>query len=298
MSRIDIALQLHSVRKSWLKDPAATLEKAAEIGFRNIELFFESPHLARFDVPFAAAEMRERTRRNGLRIVSSQVVHHPFLDWDEVIRYLAEAGCEGITIPMHLYNLHATRTKPQEAEAFAEELNRLGRKCRESGLTLHYHNYYNEFERFDGRTIYDILLDATDPALVFFELDAYWTTRGGVDPVAWLDRVGTRCRHLQAQDMIRDAKNVNLVEVDGAFDNAFYPKLHTHFGDYTEIGAGVIDYPAILAKAREIGSIGQIIVSQTETGGRKEFESAEINLRALRKLLEDSGDVRTGGREA
>lgn len=285
MNQISVGLQLYSVRKALTNDFSGTLDQVSEIGYKNIELFFEGPHLARFDVPCSSSELLSKTSKLGLHIVSSQVIYHPYLDWDEVINYNVEINSEGITIPMYLYNLNSKNTKSQEAFTFSNVLNKLGKKCKDNGLKLHYHNYYNEFEKFDGKYIYDILLENTDPELVSFELDVYWATRGGVDPVFWMDKVGKRCVNLQVQDLVKDAKNRNLVEVEGAFDNAFYPKIHTHYGDYAEVGNGVLDFNSIFAKAKEMDSIKNIIVNQFESGKKKEFESAKENLETINKML-------------
>jgi sugar phosphate isomerase/epimerase len=285
MNDIKIGLYLYSVRKALVHDFMGTLAKVAETGYKNIELFFESPFLARFDVPCPASELLAATKKLGLTIVSSHVVYHPYLNWDEVIAYLKEAGCQAITIPMYLYNLSQTNSKIQEAYAFANKLNALGEKCAKNGLKFYYHNYYNEFEKFDGKYIYDVLLENTNPAYVSFEFDVYWATRGGVDPVVWMGKIGKRLGILQVQDLSKDAKNINLVEVDGAFDNAFYPKIHTHYGDYTEIGNGLLDFPAIFSKAKELGSVQYIMVAQTECGSKKEFQSAKENLETLARSL-------------
>ncbi len=285
MSEIKKGLYLYSVRKAMVHDYLGTIEKVAELGYKNIELFFESPHLARFDVPCPASELRALTERLGLTIVSSHVVYHQYLDWDEVISYLKEAGCQGITIPMYLYNLNQNRSRVEEAYFFSEKLNELGRKCADNGLTFHYHNYYNEFEQYGGERIFDILLKNTDPELVNFEFDVYWATRGGVDPVEWMNKLGSRIKILQVQDLDKEAKNLNLVEVDGAFDNAFYPKIHTHHGDYTEIGNGLLDFEAIFAKAKTLDALQFVFVAQTECGSKSEFQSAKENLDTLGRML-------------
>ena len=154
-------------------------------------------------------------------------------------------------------------------------------------MKLYYHNYFNEFEVFDGKCIFDILLENTDPDYVRFELDVYWTKRGGVDPLDWMDRLGTRCELLQAQDLRADAKNVNLVNTVSSFDNAFWPKIHTHYGDYTELGTGTLDFPGIIKKAKELGSVSYVVSSQMEAGKKSELESAKENYEVLQRLIRD-----------
>lgn len=285
MDKILIGIQLYSMRKALAKDFFGTLEKIADIGYRHIELYFESPYFARFDVPCPSQELKKKLDSLGLSVINSNVIHHKYLNWDEVIRYNVEIGSEGICIPLYLYNLNQNHTKTEEALSFSEWLNRMGKKCSENGLKLYYHNYFHEFEKYDGKYIFDILLENTDPDYVQFELDPYWITRGGVDPVEWMDKVGTRCGLLQVQDLSPNAKNVNLVQVFSSFDNAFFPKIHTHYGDYTEIGNGVLDYPGIVNKAKELGSVKYLVSSQTEAGNKTEFECAKENFCTLERLI-------------
>ncbi len=278
-------LQLYTVKKALTNDYFGTLEKVAEIGYENVELYFHSPYLARFDVPCPAKELKAKIQELSLNVISSHVIFHQFLDWDEVIKYNAEIGSGGIVIPMYLYNLNSSRTKPQEAVEFSKWLNQMGQKCKDNGMKLYYHNHWNEFEVFDGKYIFDLLLENTDPELVKFEIDVYWTVRGGIDPVQWMDKVGKRCELIQACDLRAEAENKNLNAVDGAFNNAFFPKMHTHYGDYTEIGNGIMDFPAIIQKTKEIGSIEYVIVSQVEPGEKTEFQVAKENLEALNKII-------------
>jgi sugar phosphate isomerase/epimerase len=285
MSQIKSGIQLYSLKKALTKDFLGTIDKVADIGFTNVSMYFESPYLARFDVPCPARVLKDKLDSRGLRMINTHVVYHPFLNWDEVILYNQQIGSGGITIPSYLYNRDINHTKPEEAHALCKWLNEMGKKCNDCGLRLYYHNYFNEFEIFDGKFIYDILLENTDPASLAFELDVYWAWRGGLDPVAALTKVGQRCEILETMDLRADAKNVNLVAVDGAFDNAFFPKLHTHYGDYTEVGTGVLDFPAIFRKAKELGSVQYAVSAQVEAGAKGEFQSARENFAAIEKLI-------------
>lgn len=285
MNQIKTAIQLYSLKKALTKDFLGTIDKVAEIGYKYVSMYFESPYLARFDVPCESSVLKAKLDSLGLKMINTHVVYHPYLNWDEVIKYNQEIGSGGITIPSYLFNRDINHTKPEEALSLCKWLNEFGKKCNAAGLRLSYHNYFNEFEIFDGKTIYDILLENTDPELVGFELDVYWAWRGGVDPVKALEKVGTRCEFLEVIDLRAEAKNVNLVEVDGAFDNAFFPKLHTHYGDYTEIGTGVLDFPAIFAKAKEIGSVKYAVSAQIEAGVKGEYQSAKENFAAIEKLI-------------
>lgn len=82
-----------------------------------------------------------------------------------------------------------TRTR-EEILGFCEELNNLGKKCREHGLKPVLHNHADEFGWIageEGQTrIYDLLLSHTDPALLGFELDVGWAALTGADFIGYI----------------------------------------------------------------------------------------------------------------
>jgi sugar phosphate isomerase/epimerase len=74
--------------------------------------------------------------------------------------------------------------------ALAEEFNQWGAEARERGLKFYFHNHPEDFALEGGRPIYDILLEQTDPDLVFFELDIAWIEAGGQSAYEYLKRYG------------------------------------------------------------------------------------------------------------
>jgi hydroxypyruvate isomerase len=85
---------------------------------------------------------------------------------------------------------------------------------------------------------YDVLLESTDPAVVEFELDLYWITDGGSDPLAYFARWPGRFPLVHVKDKAADGKMV-------------------------DVGAGRIDWKAILHQRKEAG----IALSSTMTPG-------------------------------
>lgn len=67
----------------------------------------------------------------------------------------------------------------------ADFFNAVGRLAADRGMEFYYHNHFQEFQRFGDTTVYQLLMENTDPELVRFEMDTYWAYRGGADPIEW-----------------------------------------------------------------------------------------------------------------
>lgn len=83
-----------------------------------------------------------------------------------------------------------------------DELARFGRRCRERGVQLAFHAHDVEMQLLpSGRRAIEVLLDVTDPDDLAFEPDLAWIVRGGVDPLATLERFAGRCPLVHVKDL-------------------------------------------------------------------------------------------------
>ena len=285
MNNIPVGLQLYSIRESLAADFVGSLKRISEMGYKNVEFAFHNTgDDGRFEVEYTARQLKEIMADLGLRVVTSHVSYHPNLDWDEVIRYNAELGSEGVVMPVAFFRGR------EDAVELAKWLNESGRKCKEAGIQFYFHNHFHEFQEFDGETIMDTLLNHTDPDLVKIELDTYWTLRGGVDPVVFMDKYPERIGLLHVKDLSATATPVNLLEkVSGELDgNVVFSSFDKE--DFTEIGTGVMDIAGILDKAAEIGTVKYLIVEQDQIL-KDELTSVKESLDNIQAIL-----ARTKGR--
>ncbi len=216
----------------------------------------------------------------GLQVVTSHVSYHPNLDWDQVIRYNAELGSGGVVMPAYFFK------DKDDALRLAEWLNTSGKKCRAEGMDFYYHNHFHEFQTFDGQTIMDILLKNTDPSYVLVEFDTYWAMRAGVDPITYMDQLGSRLGLLHQKDLSASASPVNLFELEQV-SGVLTPEVLFSTAkpeDFVEIGTGVMDISGILKKAEELESVKYIILEQDVTT-KSELESVRESYQNMMKLL-------------
>ena len=195
-----ISLQLYTVREKAGQDLDATLQKIAEIGYKNVEL-------AGF-YGLTAAQLRSKLDSYGLKAASAHVQFALFeSDAAQAFADMHTLGCEYAIVPFLAPDRRQTR---EQLEQFAATLNRLGKQAKAGGLQFGYHNHAFEFAPVDGTPLFDVLINRTDPGLVKLELDLYWATAGGRDALELLKQYPGRFPLLHMKDMEGTGDRVDL----------------------------------------------------------------------------------------
>jgi sugar phosphate isomerase/epimerase len=215
-----VGLQLYTVRTLVQQQGVEqTLAQVAAAGYKIVEtagLYNLQP-----------AALRALFDRNGLRATSG---HYPLdqVESGDAFTTARALGQEWVVVPSIPQSIHGSLAA---FAALGDRFNRIGEKARAAGLGFAYHNHNFEFETFGGTTpAYDTLLARTDPALVSFELDAYWAYKAGYDPVQYFERYPGRF------------KLCHLKDSTPAPEKAF-----------ADVGSGVIDYRKLFAASRVAG---------------------------------------------
>jgi sugar phosphate isomerase/epimerase len=134
----------------------------------------------------------------------------------------------------------------------ADRMNAAGELCKKAGMQMAYHNHAYEFGGKPGMRPIDIFFDRLDPLLVRMEIDVFWLSVAGQDPVATLKKWRGRVALLHLKDKAKDAPHM--------FDESMPP------GAFQEVGSGSLDFPAILEAAPGAG-VKHYIVEQDQTQG-------------------------------
>lgn len=245
-----IGIQLYTVRDLVRLDFEGTLAAIREIGFEEVE-FAGYPPGAR------AAEVRAMLGRTGLAGPAAHVGFDQVRDaWGQTLDFAAEVGHRYLVLP----SLPASERATLDGyRAVAGLLDRRGDEARRRGLSLAYHNHDFEFTPIDGTVPFDLLLETTDPGLVLIELDLYWATRGGRDPVHYLTRWPGRIPLVHVKDMDREPGQ-----------------------GFVELGRGRIDFGRIFRSPGAAG-IRHHFYEQDRTEGSP-LDSARASYRFLRQL--------------
>ncbi len=249
-SRLDrIGIQLYTVRRELARDPDGTLARVAAIGYREVE-FAGYP-------PGTPQALRSRLDQLGLTAPSAHLSLQAFQgEWEQTVEHAAILGHRYLVVA---WIAPEDRRDLDAWKRLAAAFNQAGERSRQSGIQFVYHNHDFEFTAIGGRLPYDFLLAETDPKLVAMELDLYWITKGGQDPLAYFEKWPGRFPLVHVKDMDATPRRF-----------------------FADVGKGTIDFKRILRKARQAG-IRHYFYEQDETPGSP-FDSAKASYEYLRSL--------------
>lgn len=239
-----IGIQLYTLRSEMRNGVERTLSRVAAIGYREVEFAGYFDH--------GPAEIRGMLERTGLAAPAAHVgFPDPADAWRRALDAAAAIGHAYVVTPWI-----PPEWRARGYGAVAELFNQAGAAARERGLGFAYHNHDFEFAPMGDRTPFAILLDESDPALVAFELDLFWVTKAGGDPLDLFARHPARFPMVHVKDMGPD-------------------------GAMVDVGDGRIDFAAIFARRAEAG-IRHYFVEHDQPAAP--FETARRSFAYLRAL--------------
>jgi sugar phosphate isomerase/epimerase len=221
--KLPLGIQLYTVRDLLAKDFEGTLAQVGAAGYKEVEFagyYKRTP-----------AQVRDALAKAGLTAPSSHIPLPKDDDaWKQALADANAIGHQWVVIP---WLDPALRKTPDDWKRHAERLDHLGGLTKDAGLKFAYHNHDFELAQnaAGSGTYLDLLLTQTDPNLVSYEMDVYWVTKGGGDPLAYLAKYPHRFAMLHLKDATA-APEQKMVDV----------------------GSGVIDWRTVLTSARAQGA--------------------------------------------
>jgi sugar phosphate isomerase/epimerase len=232
-------VRLYAVRTALRKEPDRVLQALAQIGFKDVEGYSRPETIA----------LAPKLKQYGLTVRSCQV-ETPLItaNWDPypelkqitlpaAIDGLAGVGAEYFT--MGYISPGARGDNDDFFRRTADRMNAAAELCRKSGLRFAWQSHAFEFEGQAGHRPIDIYKDRLDPKLVGLELNVFWASVAGQDPLRLLKEWRGRVPLLQLNDKAKDAPHQFSEDIG--------------IGAFVESGGGDIDFPAILKAAPAAG---------------------------------------------
>ena len=226
-----VGLQVYSLRNQLKQQGAAALDFAKEQGFVEVEIGLESHYGLTPEAMKAALDAR------GLKPIAA----HAGLDFllNQTDKAVAEAKRFGLQYVGVAWAPHKKPLDEQQVLKIAEGFNQAGKLLKAHGIQFFYHNHGFEFAPYKDGTLFDLLVQKTDPDLVKFEMDVLWVLHPGQDPVTLLKKYPNRWVLMHLKDLRKGVK--------GDFSGG------TPLDNDVALGSGQADYPAILKTAQENG---------------------------------------------
>jgi len=236
-------LSLYTVRDDMGVDAKATLKAVSDAGYKNIEAagYSEGKFYNMSPADFKAL-------LDSLKLVPVST-HHSDVTLENADAMMADvkaAGFEYFVVPIPPMGLFryddatSTMSMTGGAENLTKIVNTLGEKAHAAGLKLLYHNHDFEFKKdSDGIVPIEYMLEHTDPKFVNFQMDLFWVTKAGADPLVYFEKYPGRFKIWHVKDMDEQ-------------------------GRFAPVGTGIIDFAKILAK-KDLSGMEYYMVEQDIT---------------------------------
>ena len=245
-------IQLWSVRDDMAKDPKGTLQQLANYGYKLVE---SCDSANGFFWGMKNAEFKTSLADMGLQCFSTHT--NVYENFDKKSDDAVEAGLKYI-----IYNWEGAGKTLDDYKKMADDFNKKGELCKSKDIRFAFHNHDFTFKPIDGVLAQNILMDNTDPSLVYFEMDIYWVVTAGANPVEWFQKHNGRFKLCHIKDRTKNSKE--------QFDSC-------------NLGIGSIDFATILPVARKCG-MEYFYVEQEKWEGSTPMLSAQADAEYMKMI--------------
>lgn len=247
-----LAIQLYTVRDAIAENLEKALERLASLGFKELEIYgYNGTFFGK-----SRNEFKVLLHNLDLKVISSHhttgILHNDkgtlLNNWEKTVEDLHFIGSEYM-VCSYLFPEERTVDNYKKLPGL---FDKSGEITKSAGIQFAYHNHDFEFEKFDtAQNIYDFILNNTSSDLVKMELDLYWISKAGIDPLVYFEKYPGRFPIWHVKDMKAGTKN------------------------FAEIGNGTIDFKRIF-NAKEKAGLQHWFLEQ-DSSDKDMFESIRIS---------------------
>ena len=224
----EFGLQLYSLRNQFKNDIEKSLKTIADWGIQAIE--------GGDTYGMEETEFRSLLEKYELNPVSigadyDELRKNPEAVAEKAIRYGAHfVMCAWIPHDGNRFDIENTK-------AAVKVFNEAGALLKKEGITLAYHAHGYEFRPYEYGTLFDYM--AQNAKNFSLEMDVFWITHGGEDPITLLEKYPDFVVMLHLKDMEKGVKG-NITGGEDVETNVV-------------LGHGQIDIEGVVKKAHELG---------------------------------------------
>jgi sugar phosphate isomerase/epimerase len=250
VKRLPIGIQAWSEHVAIDADAATGYPRLAGYGVRTVELYgIDAPTWETLPKLLAA---------NRLTPVSALIGLQPLIsDPAEMVRRAKSLGLHYLGVGwIRPDGAPAGGLTAEEADRAAAAFNTACPIMRANGITqiLHIHGYEFVPDPDGAGTMLDRILAKVPARCLSIEMDIFWVRHAGQDPMALLRKLGTRTALMHLKDPAPGMPTDDTGAVASGHERA--------------LGAGTVDWPALLAQARLQGVKMAFIEDETGEPGK------------------------------
>lgn len=259
-----IGLQIYSLGKELTENVPAGMKKIKEIGYSTIELAgYGNRKMGQYEV----SEYRKIVEDAGLKITSAHVnpPERKYTSenttkisdwWKQTAEDHVKLGVDRLIQPgMPTIENH------DDVKLVCEVFNNAGEIAKAAGMKWGYHNHNMEFKRIakpgetlptgpgailrpTGDIVYDLMVDGTNPDLVFFEMDVYWTVMGQMDPLDYLEKYPKRIQVLHIKDRSVLGQS-GMMNFENIFKKAYTNGISEFYVELEKVKANMTQFEGV-----------------------------------------------------
>jgi sugar phosphate isomerase/epimerase len=262
-----LGLQLYSVRDDMKKDPSGTLKKLAEMGYKHVE---HANYIDHKFYGYTQPEFKKLLDGLGLKMPSGHTrmnaehwdsTKKDFTDdWKKTVEDAAAMGQQYVISPWLDDSL---RKNYDDLVRYLEVFNKSGELCKKSGMKFGYHNHDFEFSvKLNDTTVFDIILNNTDPSLVMQQLDIGNMYNAGAKALEIVNKYPGRFVSMHVKD-----------EIKSTSPNEPY--------ESTILGKGILPVKEIIDLGKKSGGTTLFIIEQESYQGLAPVDCAKEDLKVM-----------------
>ncbi|MGN6711520.1 sugar phosphate isomerase/epimerase family protein [Anaerocolumna jejuensis] len=249
---MELGAQLYTVRNyiQTEEDFERTINKIADIGYRYIQISGVGKGIS-------PERLREICDSHGVKtVLTHSDINRILYDTENLIKEHDILGSSYIGLGAMPEKYRGTDWLSYFYEDFKEPV----KKIAASGKLFMYHNHNFEFEKENGVTLLERLLELFKPQEMGITLDTYWVQAAGADVISWIGKLKDRlpCVHL---------KDMAVVSGNGVM---------------APVGEGNLNFPGILEALKETNC--EYLLVEQDTCQTSPFQCLRQSYENLKKL--------------
>lgn len=222
-------IQLYMVKEDMERDAIGTLKQLGAMGYTQIESYGSDKGIFWGSTN---TEFKKLATGFGLDLVSTHYNPCTLAEFDKLAADAAAIGMKQLVCPWL-----GPQKNIDAFKRFADDFNKRGAICKKHKLQFGYHPHDYPYKPVNGQLPIDVLLAHTDPDLVHYQMDVYYTVTEGADPFAYLKKYKDRFTSMHLRDVLKQRLPAGSKEESAC-----------------DMGEGIINFPKLIAAAMANGA--------------------------------------------